>query len=172
MRFLLIFAFGVAFSASAWAQGMAPMGGTFFFVKDKGWTIWSGPRGCDAVNRDITEFNVSPVHALWLTRYAGQDPQTVLRVFYWPGALEPEQAVTLKFEVLSGKNFEMSGMTTDTYIVDTDHELTDTNIDALEEAGFANILQQGKPILGFSTRGILDASQYLERCTAAIKPQP
>ncbi|HTV70353.1 MAG TPA: hypothetical protein VMF90_17635 [Rhizobiaceae bacterium] len=170
MRLPLAFALGLAFVASAAAQGMAPMAGTFF-VKDKGWTIWSGPRGCDAVNRDLTEFNVAPVNALWLTRYAGQGPQTVLRVFYWPGAFEPEQSVTLKFNLLSGKNFEMTGMTTDTYIVDSDHELTEKNITALEEAGYANILLQGKPTLAFVTRGILDAAQYLVRCTATVNRQ-
>jgi hypothetical protein len=147
-------------------------GGSTFFVKDGGWTIMGSTRGCDAVNRDVTEFNVAPYNALWLTRYAGMDPQTMIRVFYWPGALEPEQAVTLHFELSNGQTFEMTAMTTEDLIADTDYRLTDENIRALDTAGHVIIRMDGKPALAFRTRGILDASQYLERCTSSLPPQP
>lgn len=143
-----------------------------FFVKDSGWTIMSGTRGCDAYNRDPVEFNVAPYNALWLTRYQGQDPHTVLRVFYWPGAFENDKPVTISLDPFGGVSIELEAMTTDEFIVDSSYPLTPENFRALDTAGTVLVRVDGQPTLSFRTRGILDASQYLERCTATIKPQP
>ncbi|MBX3578496.1 MAG: hypothetical protein KF723_14925 [Rhizobiaceae bacterium] len=158
----------VAAGSPAGAQDMP----STFFVRDGGWTIMSGSRGCNAVNRDPVEFNVAPYNALWLTRYQGQDPHTVVRIFYWPGAFEDDKPVTIRLDVFGGKTIELEAMTTGSSIVDSSYPLTPENFEALDKAGTAYVRINGQPDLAFRTRGILDASQYLERCTATIKLQP
>lgn len=168
MRATVIALLGFAFVSPAAAQETATAAA--FFVKDGGWTILSGSNGCNAFNRPLEEFNVAPMNAIMLSRFVPQ-PNTKMRLFYWPGALAKDSEVTVSFDLIGGGTIEYKGFGVSDLMLDIHDGLEDEDIAAIDRSGHVIVRTTGVGNMAFLTGGIQNAAEYLLRCAEAVATQ-
>lgn len=139
-------------------------------VEIDNWTVFtSGATGCQAFNRDPTEFNVAPYSALNLRQDAGSS-EASLYLMFWPGAFVPEQSASLTFDYFGGAASEvMDGKVEQDFIVRLDRTFDSKALQALADQRLVTITSDDGPApIAFKTDALTEVAYHLESCVAAI----
>lgn len=146
-------------------------GQVFYLVKDGGWTVTAYTDRCVATNRLASEFGVAPYNGLWLTQRAGEDGVR-LRVAFWPGAFEANQALTLDIEFRDGSKRSVAATATATtdWFVDLDEPLSSGTLAEIAAAGLFSVSpSNGAATLAFDTSAFAGLAFYLRDCARLLK---